>query len=280
MTATLRIRDVAERTGVSEATLRMWESRHGFPSPERLPSGHRRYSEADVELVARVLADRQRGLSLAAAIGRAGGSRPGGDSVFAALRERRPNLQVHPLRKRTLLAMSRAVEDESCARAERSLLFASFQRERHYRESERRWRDLAATAERAVVFADFSRQRHPDGGPIELPIDARERIGREWSVICEATDHAVCLAGWEPPGQQGVPEPDRLFETIWTVEREGTLEAAGICIELAGRSSPALARDLRTRLDSRRSVGAEDELSRAVALTNRMVAYVAADGGR
>jgi DICT domain-containing protein/predicted DNA-binding transcriptional regulator AlpA len=280
VSANLRIRDVAERTGVSEATLRIWESRHGFPSPERLPSGHRRYSQADVELVARVVADRARGLSLAAAIERARGARPGGDSVFAALRERRPDLQVHPLRKRTLLAMSRAVEDESCSRAERPLLFASFQRERHYRQSERRWRDLTATAERAVVFADFAQERRPSGGPIELPIDAGERIGREWSVICEAADHAVCLAGWEPPGQQGVSELDRVFETIWTVERESAQQAARICIELAGRSSPALARDLRGQLDRRRSVGAEAELSLAVALTNRMVAYVAGHSSR
>ena len=33
----------------------MWESRHGFPSPARLPGGHRRYSERDVEAVLEVL---------------------------------------------------------------------------------------------------------------------------------------------------------------------------------------------------------------------------------
>ena len=44
----LRIRDVVERTGVGEATLRAWEQRYGFPEPERLPSGHRRYRESDV----------------------------------------------------------------------------------------------------------------------------------------------------------------------------------------------------------------------------------------
>jgi DICT domain-containing protein/predicted DNA-binding transcriptional regulator AlpA len=280
VSANLRIRDVAERTGVSEATLRMWESRHGFPSPQRLPSGHRRYSPADVEQVAQVLADREQGLSLAAAIERARDALPGGDSLFAALRQRLPDLQVHSLTKRTLLAMSHAVEDESCALAERPLLFASFQRERHYRQAEARWRELTTTAERAVVFADFDRERHPGGGPIELPIDPGERIGREWSVVCEAADHAVCLTGWEPPGQQDVPEPERVFETIWTVDRKGTREAARICTELAARSSPALAEDLRTRLDSQRSPGADGELGRAVALTNRMVAYVAADTPR
>ena len=46
--ASLSIGDLAERTGVAPATLRMWEQRHGFPVPDRLESGHRRYSEADV----------------------------------------------------------------------------------------------------------------------------------------------------------------------------------------------------------------------------------------
>jgi DNA-binding transcriptional MerR regulator len=60
----LTIRDVARRTGVESATLRMWEQRHGFPEPERLPSGHRRYSNLDVELIGQVVRDRESGLSL------------------------------------------------------------------------------------------------------------------------------------------------------------------------------------------------------------------------
>ena len=59
----LSISDVVERTGVAEGTLRMWERRHGFPVPERLPSGHRRYSDDQVESVLRVVAGRSAGLS-------------------------------------------------------------------------------------------------------------------------------------------------------------------------------------------------------------------------
>ncbi len=53
--ATLSIGDLAERTGVKPATLRMWESRHGFPRAERRESGHRRYSEIDVDLVRQIV---------------------------------------------------------------------------------------------------------------------------------------------------------------------------------------------------------------------------------
>ncbi len=58
------IGDVVERTGVAEATLRMWERRYGFPSPKRLTSGHRRYNERDVELIRAVVARRAAGLAL------------------------------------------------------------------------------------------------------------------------------------------------------------------------------------------------------------------------
>ena len=46
----LSIGEIAARSGVAVGTLRMWEARYGFPVPGRLPSGHRRYSEAIVIL--------------------------------------------------------------------------------------------------------------------------------------------------------------------------------------------------------------------------------------
>ena len=48
-------------------------------------------------------------------------------SVFAGLRRARPDLPVHVLHRRTMLALSRAIEDESLASGERPHLFAAFQ---------------------------------------------------------------------------------------------------------------------------------------------------------
>src|SRR5262249_28906591 len=67
----LSMREMSLRSGVSEGTLRMWEARHGFPIPHRLPSGHRRYSELDLKRVRAIVQDRDQGLSLATAIERA-----------------------------------------------------------------------------------------------------------------------------------------------------------------------------------------------------------------
>jgi DICT domain-containing protein/predicted DNA-binding transcriptional regulator AlpA len=273
--ADLTIREVAAQTGVSAATLRMWEARHGFPVPERLPSGHRRFSDEDVEQVRRVVADREAGLSMRAAIERALGARTEPEtSIFAALRRRRPDLLPYVLPKRTLIALSHAIEDECCARAERPVLLASFQQPRFYRDAEPRWRELARTAHAAVVLAEFPERRDPEGGPVEVPVEHSHPALREWALVCDAPDYAAFLAAWERPGQEDAPDLDRRFETIWSVEPELVREAAHVAAGIATESAPDLAPALQARLGDA-PPPASDELRLVGALTNRMVAYVA-----
>lgn len=277
--ADLTIREVASQTGVSAATLRMWEARYGFPVPERLPSGHRRFSAEDVERVRRVVADREAGLSMRAAIERALGARAEPEtSIFAALRRRRPDLMPYVLPKRTLVALSHAIEDECCARAERPLLLASFQRPRFYRAAEARWRELARTAHAAVVVADFPERRDPDGGPVEVPLERSHPSLREWALVCDAPEYSAFLAAWERPGQDDAPDLERQFEAIWSVEPELVREAAHVGASIATASAPDLAPRLQSRLGDA-PPPATDELRLAAALTNRMVAYVATGDG-
>jgi DICT domain-containing protein len=270
----LSIRQVAERTGVSTPTLRMWETRYDFPHPERRPSGHRRYSELECERVARVVSDRAGGLSLQAAIerNRAGVARKE-TSIFAGLRRRRPDLSPYLLPKRTLIGMSHAIEDECCARAERACLLASFQRERHYRDSESRWRDLSRTAGMTIAFADFPSRRDPHGGPVELPLRSDEPLGREWTLVCAARSYSVCLSAWERPGQDDVSDLDRMFETVWTADPEAVQVAVRIAAELMAEDAPDLVERLRERLESGPSPG-EEQAALVAALTARMIAYV------
>lgn len=54
MDDTMRIGEVARRTGVSVETLRAWERRYGVLDPDRSDGGHRRYTEADVARVVAV----------------------------------------------------------------------------------------------------------------------------------------------------------------------------------------------------------------------------------
>jgi DNA-binding transcriptional MerR regulator len=272
----LRMRDIVERTGVGEATLRAWETRYGFPAPHRLASGHRRYHERDAELVLQAVRLREAGVPVRDAIERARrGAEAAPGSIYAELRRQRPELQVNRLSKRSLIAISRAIEDESAYGARDLLLFGAFQRERHYRESEGRWRELARASRLACVFADFAAPRRPRGAPIEIPIGTRDPLAREWAVVCDGDDRAACMVGWEPPGQERAADRERRFEVIWTADRETARAAARICCDLAAPEAGAIVAPLAERL-AEPVAHSGDELRRAEALTARMIAYLAA----
>src|SRR5436190_7810833 len=150
----LTIGELARRAAVSPSMLRMWETRHGFPEAHRLASGHRRYSEGDVELVRQVLRRKEAGVRLEVAIAEAAASRvTGSPSIFAELRHRYPTLHPQRLRKSTLIALSWAIEDECCAVADRPVLFGAFQRAEFYLPSAPRWREMARVARAAIALA-------------------------------------------------------------------------------------------------------------------------------
>src|SRR3712207_8578829 len=89
----LTIGELARRTGVNVATLRMWEERHGFPVSVRLRSGHRRYVDDTVDKVLRIQRRREAGVRLDAAGWEAGSDSHRPPSLgLAELRPRRPQL--------------------------------------------------------------------------------------------------------------------------------------------------------------------------------------------
>jgi DNA-binding transcriptional MerR regulator len=264
----LTIGDLAHRTGLSPATLRMWEVRHGFPVPQRLESGHRRYTEDDVHSVERVVRHKDAGVRLELAIVRAlADAEPAAPSIYAQLRRRHPQLGVHRLRKSTLVALSWAIEDEFCAKADRAVVYGAFQREQYFRRAQPRWTELARVAEAATVFADFA-DSAPDSSPVEVSLPATAPMRREWAVVCDARDLPVVLTAWELPGQFDVPDRDRLFESMWTVDGTVVRDAARVCAKVAGD----LGVEVRTGAEEREP-GLPD-LAAVTGLFNRMVAYV------
>ena len=271
------IGEVVERTGVAEATLRMWERRYGFPAPQRLASGHRRYSERDIALIKTVATRREAGLSLPVAIeqARTESAQPV-LSVYAALRRRRPDLEPRTLLKPMMLALTHAIEDEALARAERLVLFGSFQRRRFYRQAEPRWRELSRTADTTIAFADFDRLRVPRGRPAEVPVPREHPLNREWTIVCEGEDFALCLTGWESPESAGTPDEWRRFEAIWSVEPDAVREASRICAAIAADRRPALVDGARSRLESPPALAPESQLRLSSAVTARMLSHLSA----
>jgi DICT domain-containing protein len=265
---------LATRTGVPAGTLRMWESRHGFPAPARLPGGHRRYSEQDAAAVTEVVRLRDQGLSLTAAIERTRHQENGSvASVFAGLRRRRPDVTPSMLSKRVVLELTRAIEDEYCAHAARGILIASFQRERFYRQAQRRWAELARTASAAVVFADFAAIAQPPNAPAEVPVELDHPLAREWTLIINAPGARACLAAWEQPSQTEVPDPERRFEVLWSFEPEVVRAAGDVAAELLWRLAPRVARGLpEVHADA---LPDGSDLRFATGLAQRMVGYLA-----
>jgi DNA-binding transcriptional MerR regulator len=270
--AALAIGDVVAATGVGEATLRAWERRFGFPAPRREPSGHRRYSREDIERIRSVVRERDRGLSLSVAIERVTAEPSGPPSLFAPLRERRPDLVPVSIRKPQLLRLTRAVEEESAARAERALVIGAFQLPEFYRASEERWRRLARGAGLAFVLASFEEARTPADAPAEVPISTTEPVANEWAVICLAPGYSACLIGWETVGAAGLADEERAFDTLLSVEPAVVREVAGAAVSIATASEPAIGERARTYLDRIPDSGQRSQLRLAGAITARAFA--------
>jgi DICT domain-containing protein len=274
----LAIKDVAERTGLAAQTIRMWEQRYGFPEPQRTAAGYRVYADSDVQTLRRVLAFRRRGLSVPAALERARGwggpsDRP---SIYGALAAGDEQLQTHVLRKRTLIAISHAIEDETLARAAGPIVAGAFQRVKHYRPAEHRYRRLAQVSDAVLVFADFERFAEAPAAPIEVPIDPDDTLGNEWAVVVDAPGFAACLLGWESPESTGDPElPDRerRFEAAWTLDPAVVRRAVEASAELARRADAGLGERL-DHLLAGRPLASEAPAPALTALTNRILAYV------
>ncbi|WP_205699273.1 DICT sensory domain-containing protein [Conexibacter sp. SYSU D00693] len=274
----LAIKDVAERTGVSAGTIRMWEQRYGFPEPQRTESGYRRYSADDVEAIRRVTAFRHRGLSIPAAIERARESGGASDhpSIYAAVVSTDVAARPQVLTKRTLVALSRAIEHECLAHAAAPVLFGAFQVERFYRAVEPRYRKMAQYADAAAVFADFDGVHKPDGGPVEVPIADEDVLGNEWAVIVDAPGYAACLLAWEQPGvtEPGGPDDlDRCFESLWTMDPAAVRRAAQVAARLAGRADAEVGERFE-RLLADRPLALDTPAPGLTALVNRAVAYI------
>ena len=275
----LAIKDVAERTGIAAGTIRMWEQRYGFPEPQRTSSGYRRYTSEDVELLRRVLAYREGGLSVPAALERARASTEPTDrpSIYGAIASNGFPITPQILRKKTLVAISKAIEDETMARGAGPVVVSAFQKERNYRAVEHRYRRMAQAADVAVVFADFPKVSAEEGCPVEVPIAPEDSVGNEWAVVVDAPGFAACLLAWEHPRSveenRSLADGDRRFEAIWTLDPQVVRRAALVGGALAGRVDEELGRRLEEKLRDR-PLAIESPAPGLTALSNRMIGYL------
>lgn len=277
--AKLKIKDVAERTGVAAATIRMWEQRYGFPTPQRTASGYRMYDDRDVEAIRTVVALRRRGLSIPVAIERAREepkvSAETHPSIFAAVSSVDTSAYPRVLRRSTLAAMSHAIEDEFLARGANGIVVGAFQREAFYRRVAHRYEQIAPRSDATIVFADFDEVTERKGHPTQIPIAPTDALGNEWAVVVDAPGYAACLLAWERPNRAMGGE--RMFEAILSLDPRAVRRAVKVSGALAGRRDPRLAADLEALVDGR-PLATEPPASALTSLTSRMVAYLDESG--
>jgi len=270
----LTIGDLARRSGVPTATLRSWEARYGFPRPARMAGGHRRYAEAEVAAVLDVVRHRDSGLALETAVRRVTTESVRPRSIYAELRRSHPDLPSQALTKTSLLALSHAIEDECCARAQEPLLFGCFQRDRFLSASRTRWVELARTARVAVMFAEIvAPATHGPGLPIEVALPPEAPLNREWVVLCDAPDLPACLAAVERPGQETLADADRRFDALWTVDPRVVRDASRVAATLADEYRPGWRPSGLSVLDDD-PPGASADLRRASDLLSRTMGYL------
>lgn len=266
--------DVAHATNLAETTLRMWESRYGFPSPARLPSGHRRYSVEDVERLQQILRLRSSGLSLRGAIERVqSGSDEVAASVFGSVR-RKAGLSAQSFTGRHLGALLRAVEDEALAGGVPPIIVRGLGRRVDLASDACRRASLARSAEFAVTLA-CSEPRSPIArtpGVTWLRVD--NPLGCERFVACERAGLQVCFAGWEAPGQDELPVDERRYETVWTADPASVRDALESALHHARATSdePERIAELLVRLEHRPPVTELDPHG-LTALVSRMIGY-------
>jgi DNA-binding transcriptional MerR regulator len=279
--ASLTIGELAEATGVSAGTLRMWESRHGFPTAQRLPSGHRRYAAEQVARVLDVVRRRELGSRLDVAIRQvtADSGGPAPRSVYAELTRRHPEQPRQRLRKETLLALSWAIEDEVGAAGAHGHLFGAFQTGHRYAAARARWTELARTARSSYAFADFGGEAGdqvgggPAPGPTLVHLAPGSPMRREWSVVHDSPELAVVLTAWELPGQTGVPDRHRLFESLWTLDPAAVRTAARCCALVAADAGDADAGGLGAELAAP-PVAERADAGATTRLAHRALGYV------
>ena len=268
----LSIGQLSEATGVTVGTLRMWETRHGFPRPARGARGHRRFSAADVDAVREVLRWREAGVRLDAAIARVTAADVPPRSVFSEVVARHPEQPRQRLRKSTLIGLSWAIEDEVPTAARPGHLFGAFQHARNFTAARHRWTELSRTSATAHVLLDAVPERAA-AGPTLVVLPEDSPMHREWAVVHDSARLSLALTAWEVPGQDDVADLDRLFESVWTVDPGAVRTAAYTCAGVAAAAGSQAADDLLAD-DLATSVSASPDGLALARVAHRAVAYV------
>ncbi len=161
-------------------------------------------------------------------------------SILEDLLQTLPELRTQLYFKSSLTALSHAMEDQVLAGVGSSLVIASFQRERFYRQEAHRYLRISERAEQVYVLSapetDFANRSEHYETIAFAPTDA---LAQEWHLVVVGTCYAACLICREK--QMPVSTSDsttqlaadqaRRFEGVWTFDRQTVCVAAELLLD-------------------------------------------------
>ncbi|PSB23712.1 DICT sensory domain-containing protein [Stenomitos frigidus] len=161
-------------------------------------------------------------------------------SILEDLLQALPELRTQLYFKSSLTALSHAMEDQVLAGVGSSLVIASFQRERFYRQEAHRYLRISERAEQVYVLAapetDFANRFDHYETIAFAPTDA---LAQEWHLVVIGARYAACLICREKPmpvstadsTMQLATDQARRFEGIWTFDRQTVCTAAELLLD-------------------------------------------------
>ena len=108
-----------------------------------------------------------------------------------------------------------------------------------------------------------------------MPITADQVMAREWTLVIDAPGSAACLAAFEHPSQDELPDRERRFEVLWSFQPTVVRTATQVATEVLQRFAPAIAARVPDALGPP-GTGLTPELRFASSLSHRMVSYLGA----
>src|SRR6202034_2028908 len=107
---------------------------------------------------------------------------------------------------------------------------------------------------------------------VEIPLPDSSPALREWALICDSPAYPACVVAWELPSSVKLPDGERRFETIWSLDGRIVRHATSVAISFVNRLRPDIAHGLAQELPGITTTITAD-LRRATSLFSRMLTY-------
>jgi len=173
------------------------------------------------------------------------------NSLLADLSISFPDLKTQVYSKSSLTALSHAMEDQVLADLNtKSLVIASFQQARFYRQEAHRYRLIAQQSDQVYVLsAPETEFRNSSDYHENISFDPTDSLSSEWHLVVISQSYSYCLVCQEQEVELDIVEDldaTRSFEGIWTFDRTISCQAASLLLDRVLAYRPELSEKIQS----------------------------------